>query len=60
MEGLLLISRTFFSVIFACVVASPLVAQAPLRVAAAADLEPVLPPILAQFEQATGIHAEAW
>ena len=54
-----MISRTFFSVIFACVVASPLVAQAPLRVAAAADLEPVLPPILAQFEQATGIHAEA-
>jgi molybdate transport system substrate-binding protein len=34
-------------------------AQAPLRVAAAADLEPVLPPILAQFQQATGIHAEA-
>ena len=54
-----MISRTFFSVIFACVLAAPLVAQAPLRVAAAADLEPVLPPILAQFEQATGIHAEA-
>ncbi len=34
-------------------------AQTPLRVAAAADLEPVLPPILAQFQQATGIHAEA-
>lgn len=34
-------------------------AQTPLRVAAAADLEPVLPPILAQFEQAAGIHAEA-
>src|SRR5580658_9039930 len=34
-------------------------AQTPLRVAAAADLEPVLPPILQQFEQATGIHAEA-
>ena len=34
-------------------------AQAPLRVAAAADLEPVLPPILAQFEQQTGMHAEA-
>lgn len=32
--------------------------QAPLRVAAAADLEPVLPPILEQFEHATGIHAE--
>jgi molybdate transport system substrate-binding protein len=30
-----------------------------LRVAAAADLEPVLPPILAEFQQATGIHAEA-
>ena len=34
-------------------------AQAPLRVAAAADLEPVLPPILEQFEKATRIHAEA-
>jgi molybdate transport system substrate-binding protein len=34
-------------------------AQTPLRIAAAADLEPVLPPILAQFQQATGIHAEA-
>ena len=34
-------------------------AQTPLRIAAAADLEPVLPPILAQFEQTTGIHAEA-
>ena len=36
-----------------------LYAQAPLRVAAAADLEPVLPPILKEFERATGIHAEA-
>jgi molybdate transport system substrate-binding protein len=34
-------------------------AQTPLRVAAAADLEPVLPPILEQFRQATGIQAEA-
>lgn len=34
-------------------------AQTTLRVAAAADLEPVLPPILAQFQQSTGIHAEA-
>jgi molybdate transport system substrate-binding protein len=34
-------------------------AQTPLRVAAAADLEPVLPPILAEFQQATGIHADA-
>ena len=39
-----------------CVAAN---AQAVLRVAAAADLEPVLPPILQQFEKETGIHAEA-
>jgi molybdate transport system substrate-binding protein len=37
----------------------PAQAQTPLRVAAAADLEPVLPPILEQFRQATGIRAEA-
>lgn len=40
-----------------------LAAQAPaqqgLHVAAAADLAPVLPPLLAQFEQQTGIHADA-
>jgi molybdate transport system substrate-binding protein len=30
-----------------------------LRVAAAADLSPVLPPILDEFQRATGIHAEA-
>jgi molybdate transport system substrate-binding protein len=30
-----------------------------LRIAAAADLQPVLPPILREFEQQTGIHAEA-
>ena len=49
------------SILFAIsifLLASPLCAQAPLRVAAAADLEPVLPPILAQFQQSTGIHAE--
>ena len=34
-------------------------AQAGLRVAAAADLQPVLPPIFEQFRQATGIRAEA-
>lgn len=34
-------------------------AQASLRVAAAADLEPVLPPLLARFEQETGIRVEA-
>lgn len=30
-----------------------------LRIAAAADLQPVLPPILKQFESDTGIHVEA-
>lgn len=34
-------------------------AQQTLRIAAAADLQPVLPPILAQFEVQTGVHAEA-
>jgi molybdate transport system substrate-binding protein len=34
-------------------------AQTSLRVAAAADLGPVLPPILDEFQRATGIHAEA-
>ena len=34
-------------------------AQQTLRVAAAADLEPVLPSILTEFTQATGIHADA-
>ena len=37
----------------------PAPAQTPLRIAAAADLEPLLPPILEQFHQATGIQAEA-
>ena len=30
-----------------------------LRIAAAADLQPLLPPLLAQFESQTGIHADA-
>jgi molybdate transport system substrate-binding protein len=30
-----------------------------LRIAAAADLQPLLPSLLSQFEQQTGIHAEA-
>jgi molybdate transport system substrate-binding protein len=37
----------------------PAGAQTPLRVAAAADLEPVLPPLLDQFRQTTGIRAVA-
>jgi molybdate transport system substrate-binding protein len=37
----------------------PLVSAQTLRIAAAADLEPVLPPILDEFRQATGFSAEA-
>ncbi|MGO9324753.1 MAG: molybdate ABC transporter substrate-binding protein [Terracidiphilus sp.] len=48
-----------FPLLFAGFALAPLCAQTPLRVAAAADLEPVLPPILVQFEKNTGIHAEA-
>jgi len=36
----------------------PAHAQTSLRLAAAADLEPVLPPILEQFRQSTGIRVE--
>jgi molybdate transport system substrate-binding protein len=53
-----MLRRTFILCV-GILAAYPLLAQTPLRIAAAADLEPVLPPILQQFEQATGIHAEA-
>lgn len=36
----------------------PVCAQSTLRIAAAADLLPVLPPILVQFQRQTGIRAE--
>jgi molybdate transport system substrate-binding protein len=52
-------SKHFLTALFAFLFLAPLSAQAPLRVAAAADLEPVLPPILDQFQRATGIHADA-
>ncbi len=48
-----------FPALLASMLAVPALAQTPLRVAAAADLEPALPPILAEFERSTGIHAEA-
>jgi len=51
--------RTFVLTLIGLMGIPSLFAQTPLRIAAAADLEPVLPPILAQFQQATGIHAEA-
>jgi len=59
-EGLLEpMLKRFFTVVFPLLFLAPLCAQEPLRVAAAADLEPVLPPILVQFEKNTAIHAEA-
>lgn len=51
--------KPVFSAMIACLLAVPLAAQTTLRIAAAADLEPVLQPILTQFEQATGIRGEA-
>jgi len=49
---------TVFGLAIIAAVASA-AAQSPLRVAAAADLEPVLPRILANFEKSTGIPVEA-
>jgi molybdate transport system substrate-binding protein len=46
-----------FAVLAACALTSH--AQQTLRIAAAADLEPVLPPIIAQFTAQSGIHVEA-
>ncbi len=57
MPSLIPKSSVLFLLGLACL--APASAQTPLRVAAAADLEPVLPPIFAAFQQATGIHAEA-
>jgi molybdate transport system substrate-binding protein len=51
--------RRFLLTLMALIGVAPLLAQTPLHIAAAADLEPVLPPILEQFQQTTGIHAEA-
>jgi molybdate transport system substrate-binding protein len=53
------VPKSFLASLFCVSLLAPINAQTPLRVAAAADLEPVLPPILDQFQQATGIRAEA-
>jgi len=50
--------KRFFPALFSLMLLEAACAQTPLRVAAAADLEPVLPPILVQFQEKTGIHAE--
>lgn len=47
--------RRFFLFVSAILATAQVWAQTPLRVAAAADLQPVLPPILDQFCQSTGI-----
>jgi molybdate transport system substrate-binding protein len=44
---------------FALLLFAPLAAAQTLRLAAAADLQPVLPPVLAEFETHTHIHVDA-
>jgi molybdate transport system substrate-binding protein len=51
--------KRYFPALLVFCVALAAQAQITLRIAAAADLTPVLPPILAEFERSTGIHAEA-
>jgi molybdate transport system substrate-binding protein len=48
-----------FPVLLAFALVAPTQAQTSLRLAAAADLQPVLPPILEQFRQSTGIRVES-
>jgi molybdate transport system substrate-binding protein len=58
-KGICFSAKSFLTVatlfIFATITAHPQT----LRIAAAADLQPVLPPILDQFQKQTGVHAEA-
>ena len=56
---MLRILRRILAISLACACILPAAAQTTLRIAAAADLLPVLPPILVQFQQKTGIRAEA-
>lgn len=51
--------KKIFPALLAVLCLIPVSAQTTLRIAAAADLQPVLPPILEQFQRATGIHADA-
>jgi molybdate transport system substrate-binding protein len=46
------------AILAVCAIAAP-AQQTPLRIAAAADLQPLLPSILAQFTQQTGIQTQA-
>ena len=56
---MLRILRRILAISLACACFLPAGAQTTLRIAAAADLLPVLPPILLQFQQESGIRAEA-
>jgi molybdate transport system substrate-binding protein len=47
-----------FAALLAVALVLPTQAQTSIRLAAAADLEPVIPPILEQFRQSTGIRVE--
>jgi molybdate transport system substrate-binding protein len=51
-------SRRFFLFLLALLAIAPVTAQTTLKVAAAADLEPVLPPIIEQFHKQTGITVQ--
>lgn len=55
----LLKSRTTLCLLLVLFCVPLLHAQATVRVAAAADLEPVLPPIFTEFQRRTGIRTEA-
>ena len=48
----------FIPVLLAFASVAPTLGQTPLRLAAAADLQPVLPPLLEQFRKSTGIRVE--
>lgn len=51
--------KSWIATLLLCLGLATASAQTTIRIAAAADLQPVLPPILAQFEKETGIQAEA-
>ncbi len=51
--------RRFIPFLCAGVLIASVYAQPPLHVAAAADLQPLLPPILREFQQRSGIRADA-
>lgn len=51
--------KAFSAALFGLLLQAPGFAQTTLRVAAAADLEPVLPAVLTQFDRQTGIRAQA-